>query len=254
MPALRVENAKSSRSRCALKACAAFIQKGELRIGTGVLMPGMEELSFKWRHLCCFTARQIKNMGGSVDNVDGYDDLTPPEQELVRQMLSGKLVGDKSIVGRGATEAASAAPAAKVAAGRVNTERPSKRQREKTLHVVEDVSDATEEYDTEVVLQDARPPLCPYGAACFRKNPEHYKQYAHGDEPHIGESVEKQLLVIAKKKPAAVTVAPAPVPVVPAARALSPPRPTGSGTKPICAHGALCFRKDPKHFAEFDHS
>lgn len=82
MPLLRVEHAKSSRSRCVLKECSKFILKGELRIGTAVMMPGVDEPSFKWRHLCCFTARQAKN-AGSVDSVDGYDDLSDASQDSI---------------------------------------------------------------------------------------------------------------------------------------------------------------------------
>lgn len=125
MPPLKVEYAKSSRSRCVLKECNKFILKGELRIGTGVLMPGMEDPSFKWRHLCCFTDRQLKNVK-SVDHIDGFDDLKEADQKHVLAMLRGELVGKTTFVGHGAEPGSSAAAASTAESGE---SKPTKKKR-----------------------------------------------------------------------------------------------------------------------------
>ena len=99
-PPIKVEYAKSARSRCTLKACNLFIEKGELRIGTGSMMPGADELSYKWRHLCCFSKIQIKNMQASVDNIEGFEDMEDAHQAVIHKMLKGALVGDNSVRGQ----------------------------------------------------------------------------------------------------------------------------------------------------------
>ena len=237
--------------------------KGEMRIGTGVLMPGMEELSYKWRHLCCFTARQIKNIGGSLDSIEGFEDLKDEDQQVLKKMLRGELVGDATIIGRGA-EATGASPAAPTKKKGVASPPPvetRKRPRAAAVLKDDDVSDATDDYETQIVIQDEKPPLCPYGASCFRKNPEHFKAYRHsgrddnddddddGSDKKHGDVSTRAVVVVAKKVETAKAV-PSPTPQLPPTAAT--PLPAGSKAK--CPHGVMCFRKDPKHFADFEHS
>eukprot|EP00667_Euglena_gracilis_P002735 EG_transcript_2740 len=95
-PKAMVEYAKSGRSRCTHKPCSETIEKGELRVGTPVTMPGADSASFKWRHVCCFTARQIDN-AKSIDNVHGLEELKPADRLLVKRMMGKELVGDLSL-------------------------------------------------------------------------------------------------------------------------------------------------------------
>jgi hypothetical protein len=175
-------------------------------------------------------------------------------------MLAGKLCGDRSVIGRGAD----ASGATVEVVGGVKKEAPSKakgkvgaadvaaRKRPRELDVV---SESTDDYDTEVVEEAARPPVCPFGATCFRKNPDHFRQFSHGDAPKAAPaSSEKLLAVIAKKRPATAVVED----FLLTTRPVVPVLPTGSpGATKLgarCPHGALCFRNDPKHFVDFDHS
>jgi hypothetical protein len=127
---------------------------------------------------------------------------------------------------------------------------------------------------------------CPHGAACYRTNPEHFKEYSH---PGRGAPAA-----------AAATFPAAPVANKPAAPASPPPRPMGQRTldgriiapapavgaaaagavagddagaeervdvpglwtpalpptadgRKRCRFGDLCFRTDPSHFSEFAH-
>eukprot|EP00668_Euglena_longa_P001256 GGOE01001486.1.p1 GENE.GGOE01001486.1~~GGOE01001486.1.p1 ORF type:complete len:899 (-),score=261.13 GGOE01001486.1:257-2914(-) len=95
-PKAEVEYAKSGRSRCTHKPCSEMIEKGELRVGTPVTMPGADTPSFKWRHICCFTARQIDN-ARSIDNIHGLDEMRPADRLLVKRMMGKELVGDLSL-------------------------------------------------------------------------------------------------------------------------------------------------------------
>lgn len=97
MPDLRVEYAKSGRSKCS--NCKTAVDAGELRIGTATMMPGAEEKSYKWRHIPCFTKRQLVSCK-SVDNIEGFDDLEERHQEIVRRMIKGDFVGNKSLIGK----------------------------------------------------------------------------------------------------------------------------------------------------------
>ena len=251
MPPLKVEYAKSSRSRCILKECSKFIEKGEVRIGTGMLMPGMDDPSFKWRHLCCFTARQLKNVA-SVDNIDGFADLLAEDQALVTAMVQGKLVGVHSLIGQkgkkedGNCDEKGASP--KEEKKKVEGKKKKKAVGQKGKRAEDDgSSDATDEYVVE--LHDTVK-QCPYGVNCFRKNPEHFLEYAHRDSGS-GKNVAVPVVVGKKKKVEGTLHVTQPV-------VLSPPKvvqkpSTDSSAQKVCPFGAMCFRTDDKHFVEFAH-
>ncbi|KAG5463960.1 hypothetical protein LSCM1_00136 [Leishmania martiniquensis] len=215
MPKLCVEYSKSGRAKCSNTSCGKSIQKNELRIGTEVIMPFSDEgiESWKWRHLCCFTERQLSNAKGSgdIDAIQGEDDLAPADKALVQKMREGLLVGDTSILGRIGDVANSPAaaelkgkggkaakPKAKAKAkasgtaedgesrpavsGEKRPRAPPRKAKAANAKVQDDVdSEATDEY--EVVVEAVAGKLkCPYGANCFRTNQEHFRQYTHDDE------------------------------------------------------------------------
>ena len=63
-------------------------------------------------------------------------------------------------------------------------------------------------------------PTCPYGASCYRKNPQHFKEYSHASSSKASTS----------SKPA-----------------------TDHADLPECPYGVNCYRKNLLHFAEFSH-
>ena len=235
---LRVEYAKSSRSQCSLKECSKLIMKGEVRIGTGVMMPGRDEYTYKWRHLCCFTARQLKNCEG-VESIEGFDGLKEADQLLVHRMIKGELVGDSSVIGHGAE--VSVMPSNKPVKNNKAKEKEhttvaiAKRQRDP------DCGSDTDDYEVEINGADAQVPRpkCPYGTACFRKNPSHFSEYEHAegnvDAPHPVLSIK--VTKIPKAHPAS------------ASRTEMP----STGAPEMCPFGALCFRTDPAHFKALKH-
>ncbi|KPI83275.1 hypothetical protein ABL78_7689 [Leptomonas seymouri] len=203
MPKLCVEYSKSGRAKCSLTSCGKKIEKNELRIGTEVILPysddGVE--TWKWRHLCCFTERQLGNARGTgdIDNIQGEEDLAPADKALVQKMREGNLVGDTSIIGRigdvansrlatelsgkgkakakkGDGEAGSSTSASP---GEKRARAPRKPKAAATADDDAD-SEATEEYEVAVEEVSGKP-KCPYGADCFRTNPEHFQQYSHDD-------------------------------------------------------------------------
>ncbi|XP_070211703.1 uncharacterized protein [Littorina saxatilis] len=69
--------------------------------------------------------------------------------------------------------------------------------------------------------------VCPYGVACYRKNPAHFAEFSH---PKDGASTSK---LDASLDSAAASV--------------------GSSAFPPCMYGAKCYRKNLLHFAEYSH-
>ncbi|KAK7199840.1 Poly(ADP-ribose) polymerase-like protein [Novymonas esmeraldas] len=215
MPKLCVEYSKSGRAKCSNTSCGKKIEKHELRIGTEVIMPfsddGVE--SWKWRHLCCFTERQLSNAKGTgdIDAIQGEEELAAADKALVQRMREGKLVGNTSIIGRvgdvahsplaselsgkggKAAKAKASAPATgstgapatpAASAGQKRPRAPSRKTAKASATVDDDDgvdSEATEEY--EVVVETVSGlPRCPYGANCFRVNEEHFRQYRHEEK------------------------------------------------------------------------
>lgn len=187
MSKICVEYAKSGRSACSSAKCKQKILKDELRIGSEVQFPnssGEAATSWKWRHLCCFTSRQIDNANAShaLDSVEGYDLLAASDKALFDQLKEGKLVDKTELIGR----IGDTANAVKV----VDTEKkkPTKRKRsptadspplKKTAPLPPD--DGTQDFDVEVLAEDV--PLCPYGSVCLETDHAHQKQFRHGRGP-----------------------------------------------------------------------
>ena len=78
-------------------------------------------------------------------------------------------------------------------------------------------------------------PTCQYGAGCYRKNPEHFKEFLH--PPKASTPADKTSKGADSKTPD-----------------------TNSKTSivddtslPPCKYGASCYRKNLLHFAEFSH-
>ncbi|CAJ1035967.1 Poly(ADP-ribose) polymerase and DNA-Ligase Zn-finger region [Leishmania shawi] len=212
MPRLCVEYSKSGRAKCSNTSCGKKIEKHELRIGTEVIMQFRDEEieSWKWRHLCCFTERQLSNAKetGDINAIQGEDDLAPADKALLQEMREGRLVGDTSILGRigdvthspvadelkgkGGKVAKSKAKASLSAdnrgspsatAGEKRPRLPLRKANMANATTKDDDADseATDEY--EVAVETVTGNLkCPYGANCFRTNQEHFRQYTHGDE------------------------------------------------------------------------
>ncbi|TFK97941.1 hypothetical protein BDV98DRAFT_613935 [Pterulicium gracile] len=84
----RLEYASTARAKCkGPKPCSgAPILKGALRMGTLVEIAGHS--SFQWRHWGCVTAKLIGNMKknfSDADDLDGFEDLKPEDQERVKK-------------------------------------------------------------------------------------------------------------------------------------------------------------------------
>lgn len=204
MPKLCVEYSKSARAKCSLTSCGKKIQKNELRIGTEVTLPfnddGVE--TWKWRHLCCFTERQLNNARGTGDigAIEGEDTLAPADKALVQKLREGKLVGDTSIIGRvgdiansklavqpkgkgggGAAAKAKDDDDGSASPGEKRARAPRKAKAKASARDDDVDSEATDEYEVAVEPVSGKP-RCPYGAHCFRTNPEHFQQFSHDSD------------------------------------------------------------------------
>ena len=238
MPTLKVEYAKSSRSRCVNKDCSQFIQKGELRVGTGSTMPGASEMSFKWRHVCCFTKRQLASVG-TVDELGGYDEMLPADQLKLQKMVRGELVGKTELRGKISIESDSPKKVAKK--GGAGKKRPRSDDDDGG-----DTSDAGGDSDATDGGYSApkERPMCPYGATCFRKNPDHFKEFRHGDERDEKYAPKPEAKASPRKAPVDDKEEEAP-PAAATKRA--------ADGRPLCPHGKMCFRTAAVHLTTFAH-
>ena len=111
MPPLRIEYAKSARALCANKQCAKNIDQGELRVGTAKMMQlaGNDATSFSYRHLCCFTKRQLVSLT-SIDQLEGFDDLDAADQPHAEDLVKGTLEGRLELRGKLGRVGAAAPP------------------------------------------------------------------------------------------------------------------------------------------------
>lgn len=183
MPPLKVEYAKSGRSVCSLKECSKPIAKGCVRIGTGAMMPGVDELRYKFRHLCCFTKRQLASVS-SVDNIEGYDTLAPADQELVRKMVAGKLIGDASVMIPSADAAAAGGdvtPPAKAHKAEAGAGTAAAAPVDATARTVASSPNlATLPAAHAAAIRDG---ICPHGQLCFRLDARHFAEMKHPAAP-----------------------------------------------------------------------
>ena len=69
-------------------------------------------------------------------------------------------------------------------------------------------------------------PLCPYGERCYRKNPQHFKDFAHPKKDGKTDDKTKNNVTVTKIDPKKL---------------------------PPCPFGAGCYRKNLIHFAEYSH-
>ena len=84
--------------------------------------------------------------------------------------------------------------------------------------------------------QTAAKKPCPYGAACYRKNPAHFVEFSHPNDANPSDTGTCSTSVVAKDRATKVT-APA----------------TQTSSLPPCKYGAHCYRKNLMHFAEYSH-
>jgi hypothetical protein len=142
-------------------------------------MPGADELRYKWRHLCCFTKRQLASVQ-SVDGIEGFEDLSAGDQELVRRMVKGQLIGDTSVM-KPSTTVPVSPPKAKKA-------RPEGADADDDGGA--DGGDASEVPSvvptTRVYELDERgKQICPYGELCFRVDAVHFVHMSHRAKPSL---------------------------------------------------------------------
>ncbi|KAK3108084.1 hypothetical protein FSP39_000847 [Pinctada imbricata] len=76
-------------------------------------------------------------------------------------------------------------------------------------------------------------PVCPYGARCYRKNPQHLNDCFHPTSDGTSDTVTDT-----KKSKASTSSTPASL---------------NDSTLPACKYGAKCYRKNLLHFAEYSH-
>ncbi|KKK18802.1 hypothetical protein AOCH_002889 [Aspergillus ochraceoroseus] len=102
MPSYRIDEASTGRAGCQNKECKdnkVKILKGELRLGTWVDTERFQ--SFFWRHWGCVTPKIIANFGELVGDdkdlstIDGFDELSPENQEKVKKAVEQGHVDDE---------------------------------------------------------------------------------------------------------------------------------------------------------------
>eukprot|EP01063_Lacrimia_lanifica_P006565 TRINITY_DN1404_c0_g1_i1.p1 TRINITY_DN1404_c0_g1~~TRINITY_DN1404_c0_g1_i1.p1 ORF type:complete len:264 (+),score=116.58 TRINITY_DN1404_c0_g1_i1:64-855(+) len=259
MPPYKLEYAKSGRAKCQGPQCKETIAKGELRVGTGMMLPGMEEYTFKWRHVCCFTKRQLK-AATSTDQFEGYDELAEKDQQMIKDMLEGKYVDDRSIIGK-TGKASEEAPAS-----------PKKKAAAKKKRADDDAGDGDGEKPAKKAKAAAKPAAKETKAAA-KPAAKETKAAAKKEEP---KAVEKKAAVKkAEAKPAEAKKAAKPAPKKPKKKTVqdetssetsstssdssssssssSSTSSASSGTREECKYGAKCFRLNPEHLAKYKH-
>lgn len=96
----RLEYAKNNRAKCkGPKPCnGTVLDKGTLKIGSVVDFRG--HTSFAWRHWGCTTPTIIDNMKKSfseADELDGFDELQPADQDKIRKAWEDGHVADEDV-------------------------------------------------------------------------------------------------------------------------------------------------------------
>ncbi|KAB8230494.1 hypothetical protein ETB97_012516 [Aspergillus alliaceus] len=103
MPSYRLEQATTGRAGCQNKECKdqkVKIAKGELRLGSWVDSERIQ--AFFWRHWGCVTPKIITSLKEIVENegekdydqLDGFEDLDPENQEKIKKALEQGHVDD----------------------------------------------------------------------------------------------------------------------------------------------------------------
>ncbi|KAH9057981.1 hypothetical protein EDB83DRAFT_1042456 [Lactarius deliciosus] len=96
----RLEYAKNNRAKCkGPKPCnGTVLDKGTLKLGSMVDYRGHP--SFAWRHWGCTTAAIITNLKKSfteADELDGFDELQPADQDKIRKAWEDGQVADEDV-------------------------------------------------------------------------------------------------------------------------------------------------------------
>lgn len=79
-------------------------------------------------------------------------------------------------------------------------------------------------------------PICPYGARCYRKNPEHLKEFSHSTKVDDSNSKDSKDDTDGAKL-----------------RKIASKPNLNDASLPPCKYGASCYRKNLLHFAEYSH-
>ncbi|KAH3717484.1 hypothetical protein DPMN_060274 [Dreissena polymorpha] len=77
----------------------------------------------------------------------------------------------------------------------------------------------------------------PYGARCYRKNPQHFVEFLHPKKSKTSDDSDNSDVSVAGSSTPTATALPT----------------TDCSTLPVCKYGAKCYRKNLMHFAEFSH-
>lgn len=183
MPNLCVEYAKSGRAKCT--GCKTVIQKDELRIGIEVIIPlGDKEpvSNWQWRHVCCFTERQIKNAekAGTLETISGIENLDDKDKNIVEDMKKGNLAGKINMIGVVKRNPVPSNSRKTKRETPVSSQKQGKKEETDAPHLSHSSipNDDTEEFEVDFVSPNA--PACPAGEACRLTEPFHYKQFSHG--------------------------------------------------------------------------
>lgn len=179
MPKLCVEYAKSGRAKCT--GCKQTILKNELRLGIEVQFPGGDEpkLSWNWRHLCCFTERQLKNAqaAGTLNEIEGYNEINESDKELVNDLKLGKLLNRSDLIGQVNDADKSSTTTKRKTKSSSTTTPKTKKVKKETASNVDLPSDNTENYEVDIISSTAPP--CPR-ENCNDSGILHFQRYSHG--------------------------------------------------------------------------
>lgn len=180
MPKLRVDYAKSGRAKCT--GCKKIILKNELRLGIEVQFPAGDEpkISWSWRHLCCFTERQLKNAqaAGTLSEIEGYNELNESDKILMDDLKLGKLVNRLDLIGQVNNSDKSVATTKRKTKSSSTSTPKAKTVKKESTFIVDLPSDNTENYEVDTVSSTAPP--CPEGEKCNESGIHHFQHYSHG--------------------------------------------------------------------------
>jgi hypothetical protein len=142
---------------------------------------------------------------------------------------------------------------------------------EKAKSALASMSSSTKASSSTTKTTTALLPLCPHGAACYRRSKAHLAQFRHDAEPETilstpmkTDTVDEPAPVTRKRSAslriaaataAAATTSVAAVEPVPAKKETvsSKSKPAAAEGRPACGFGAECYRKNKAHRAQMSH-
>ncbi|GBL77991.1 Tyrosyl-DNA phosphodiesterase 1 [Araneus ventricosus] len=136
-----------------------------------------------------------------------------------------------------------------------NTNISNRSQRRPSFHDLSDTDSDGQVSPKKQKLVKSKPnvtrPKCEYGQNCYRKNPDHLRNFDHSGDNHEPEKtslskkkVNRYDLKTTKGKTEKITSSPN-------SKALKKMKETDN--RPKCMHGKDCYRKNPDHLREFNH-